>query len=336
MQTTVAISFDAAGEAVRAFTLAELVTDEKLESDVHGGKTTIRRNATRLERDDLPNATFVVDARMGGLLHGLLKDDCDAVPVVADDEGTWLETEESSGPVIRFRVGIRDAGVGATGDDNWRERLRQPWVRGHDGDVVKWIVVEKWRHDAATEEDRSAGRPQLLRDHHGWTEERVVRLGKRLGLDERAIGMLRIAARLHDEGKRTARWQRAMRARADGIYAKTRGPAAPGLLGGYRHELGSLTYVEQDAEFKKLHPDDQDLVLHLVAAHHGFARPLISASGMDDVPPSLLQERARGIAARYFRLSERFGPWGLAWWESLLRAADQQASRDNDFMGGPR
>ena len=27
---------------------------------------------------------------------------------------------------------------------------------------------------------------------------------------------------------------------------------------------------------------------------------------------------------------KKWGPWGLAWWEALLRAADQQASRDND------
>jgi hypothetical protein len=27
---------------------------------------------------------------------------------------------------------------------------------------------------------------------------------------------------------------------------------------------------------------------------------------------------------------QHWGPWGLAWWEALLRAADQQASRDND------
>jgi CRISPR-associated endonuclease/helicase Cas3 len=33
---------------------------------------------------------------------------------------------------------------------------------------------------------------------------------------------------------------------------------------------------------------------------------------------------------RFARLQRRWGPWGLVWWESLLRAADQQASRDND------
>jgi CRISPR-associated endonuclease/helicase Cas3 len=51
--------------------------------------------------------------------------------------------------------------------------------------------------------------------------------------------------------------------------------------------------------------------------------------GCQDGPPSALQERARDVALRFARLHKRFGPWGLAWWEALLRAADQQASRNN-------
>jgi CRISPR-associated endonuclease/helicase Cas3 len=38
--------------------------------------------------------------------------------------------------------------------------------------------------------------------------------------------------------------------------------------------------------------------------------------------------RAREVALRFVRMERRWGPWGLAWWESLLRAADQQASRE--------
>ena len=47
-------------------------------------------------------------------------------------------------------------------------------------------------------------------------------------------------------------------------------------------------------------------------------------------PPSALQERAIEVALRFCRLNEQWGPWGLAWWETLLRAADQQASRANE------
>jgi CRISPR-associated endonuclease/helicase Cas3 len=139
-----------------------------------------------------------------------------------------------------------------------------------------------------------------------------------------------LAARLHDEGKRAARWQRAFKAPIEGRpYAKTRGPIDFDILDGYRHELGSLPYVEARPEIKKLSADDQELVLHLIAAHHGFARPVIGTSGCDDAPPCIVDERARAVALRFARLSRRWGPWGLAWWEALLRAADQIASRRN-------
>jgi CRISPR-associated endonuclease/helicase Cas3 len=78
----------------------------------------------------------------------------------------------------------------------------------------------------------------------------------------------------------------------------------------------------------------RDLVLHLIAAHHGQARPVIGTRGCEDAPPSVLEERARAVALRFALLQRRWGPWGLAWWEALLRAADQQASRDNDRREG--
>ena len=87
--------------------------------------------------------------------------------------------------------------------------------------------------------------------------------------------------------------------------------------------------MEENAEFKVLPDEWRDLVLHLVAAHHGRARPLIETTGCEDAPPSALGGRARDVALRFARLQKRWGPWGLAWWEALLRAADQQASRDN-------
>jgi len=227
-------------------------------------------------------------------------------------------------------VRVADAGQGLVIDPQWRERLRFAIDRSDEGEPVRWLIVEKWRHDAATEEDRSAGRDQLLDEHQSWTEERARALARRLGLPDIYIEMLAVAARLHDEGKRAKRWQRSFNAKNDGDYAKTRGPVNTALLDGYRHEFGSLPFAAKDERFCRLAPDLQDLALHLIAAHHGFARPLISTNGCEDAPPSALEDRAREVALRFGRLQKRWGPWGLAWWEALLRAADQQASRDND------
>lgn len=331
LDSTAALVLNGAGEFIKALTLRDLVTDEKLGELAQLDRRAVRANENKLEREYLPNGILLLDARMGGLsAEGLLDEDADGALKTADAEASWVENEDPESPVIRFKISeeAKDEDESQKGQ-SWRVRLRLPWeIEGED--IKKWLVIRKWRHDAATEEDRSAGNPQLLSEHQACTEERAEALGKRLSLSDRGVALLKIAARLHDEGKKAKIWQRAMKAPDARLYAKTEGPVAPKLLNGYRHEFGSLGYVEKDAEFLRLSSDERDLVLHIVAAHHGYARPLIGTNGVEDLPPSVLKSRAQEVALRYFRLSERWGPWGLAYWESLLRAADQQASRDND------
>lgn len=305
----VAWALDGAGTVLRRWSLSQLAGQrDRFESALAG-------------------RTLVVDARLGGLRDGLLAPDADEPPPVADGDTPWLGEDA---PPTGFRVRLAPADAEPTNDPGWRERARFAWRSDVDGEVVEWLVVDRWQGDATTEDDRSAGRPQALAEHQAWTEARARRLGQRLGLDPASVEILAIAAALHDEGKRAARWQRAMRAKEDAVYAKTLGPMNSRLLDGYRHEFGSLRWAEADPRVRALPSEARDLVLHLVAAHHGGARPTIETRGCDDAPPSALEARARDVALRYFRLQERWGPWGLAWWEALLRAADQQASRDND------
>ena len=142
--------------------------------------------------------------------------------------------------------------------------------------------------------------------------------------------MLRYAAAGHDDGKARPRWQDAMGAPKDGRpYAKTGGVGGGRGLAGFRHEFASLGEIEGDGRFDALPASVRDLALHLVAAHHGHARPTIPP--LDDaVPPEAGRTRAQAAALRFARLQAEWGPWGLAWWEALLRAADQCASRRHD------
>jgi CRISPR-associated endonuclease/helicase Cas3 len=319
----VAILFNAAGD------VSQLVRLDDLGFDSADKKENTRK------RDDverrLMGATLVVDARLAGLgQKGLLDAQCNDIPRAIDDGETWLPPIEGE-EVVRFRVRLTD-GESANSSD-WHSRFRLTMAESEDGEPTKWLVVEKWRHDATTEDDRSEGRLQSLALHQQWAEERAKMLAKRLGLTERHpqyAEMLAIAARLHDDGKKSRRWQRAFKAPIDQHYAKTPGPMNVALLDGYRHEFGSLPVAANDAELLKLPPELQELALHMIAAHHGFARPVIGTSGCDDAPPSALDARACDVALRFARLQRRWGPWGLAWWESLLRAVDQAASRDND------
>lgn len=289
----------------------------------------------------LPGATLVVRAELGGLREGLLDAKARGSDTPGEDRAALPPTGEhnygvvwgpEAPPVVPFRVRLCDS-ADSTQDPGWHERQRFPLAFSPEGEVLRWRVVDKWGTDGATEDDRSSGRPQLLEEHQTWAAQRAQRVVRRLGLPPAEADwlgrVLTVAARRHDEGKRSRTWQLAFSAPRDGVYGKTRGPVRTALLGGYRHELGSLPLLEQDPAFRALPPEDQDLVLHLVASHHGFARPVLRTDGADE-PPSRLRQRAQEIALRFVRLQERWGPWGLAWLEALLRAADQQASRDND------
>ena len=277
--------------------------------------------------DTLAGAVLVLDARIGGLAFGLLSEKEDDAPVTADTGPSWSPANDGH-PLVRFRV--RDTEP-ADADANWSERFRFATERDDEGTDQRWLIVEKWRGDSANERDRAIARnPQLLQEHQSWAALKARELAQRLGLAPPWSDMLTVAARLHDEGKRAPRWQRAFQAPRGAIYAKTRGPLLWKQLDGYRHEFGSLPYAKSDEDFKRLPDDLKDMVLHLIAAHHGQARPVIGTRSCEDGPPAVLIERARDVALRFSRLQKRWGPWGLAWWESLLRAADQQASREND------
>lgn len=326
----VAMLLNVDGSLLRSLKLDDLLGDTENKND--------KKRLEDIERD-IKGKTLIMGARFGGLHAGLLKDDADDAVPSADDGSDWL-TPIDGKPVIRFRVLESSEEPDETMENGWHESLRFNRKHSEDGEATLWLSVQKWRDTSNTENDRAEGRPQALAEHQCWAANRAEAIGKRLGLPDDYITMLATAARLHDEGKQAKRWQRAFRAerdakrfKIDDPLAKTRGPINQAVLGGYRHEFGSLPHAKNDPDFKQLPEELQELALHLIAAHHGFARPLISTKGCDDLPPSALEERAREVALRYARLQKRWGPWGLAWWEALLRAADAQASRDNDERG---
>jgi CRISPR-associated endonuclease/helicase Cas3 len=283
----------------------------------------------------LAGATVIVDARLGGLAvigHGEATGLLDETDDFASDV-TVVQPKEA--PRVPFRISRvqADGNMSGSADQTWREEARIPMSESETGDELEWIVIESWSSASAeTEEGRavSAKREQLLDDHQEWAEREAARLASRLNLPTELSAVLTTAARLHDEGKRAARWQRAFGKPGKGEpYAKTKNRPNIALLGGYRHELGSLPLAEANAKVQALSSELRDLCLHMIAAHHGRARPLMPTSGAD-APPSVLEQRAQEIALRFSRLGQQWGSWGLAWWEALLRAADQKASRDND------
>lgn len=276
---------------------------------------------------DVAGETIVVDVRIGGLdENGLV------------DPKSDKATDVSETLKLPFRVREVDDLDVLADDKDWRVEDTFVSRTNDEGEAVSWLVVETdLRQQSTTPDGRSTGREQPLNDHQTFAERHARRIGQGAGLQPGQVDLLALAAALHDEGKKAERWQRAFRApKAKRPLGKTTSRPIQSVLAGYRHELGSLPYAERDARVAALSLEDRDLVLHLIAAHHGFARPILRTDGCDDAPPSALVERARTIALRFACLEKRWGPWGLAWWEALLRAADQAASRENDERGGER
>ncbi|MGC1480905.1 MAG: type I-U CRISPR-associated helicase/endonuclease Cas3 [Chthoniobacterales bacterium] len=297
-------------------------------------------NAKKAERNfvrQLTGGVLILDERFAGLAaSGLLDPSENKAPRTLDGLRPWL-ADDGGVPAIKFRV---RSDIENGPDETWRKgwvfRFRCVCERLKDGEPERALVVEKWRGATDGPDDAAATSDQSLDDHQRLTERHADRMARNLGLPPAYREMLCLAARHHDEGKRNDRWQDAFHAPLENRpYAKTKGPINQRVLGGYRHEFESVVCAEAMPGFRSLPQSHRDLALHLIAAHHGFARPVIATKGNSSLPPSLLRDRACEIASRYARLQEEWGPWALAWWESLLRAADHLASRDADQTTQP-
>jgi CRISPR-associated endonuclease/helicase Cas3 len=181
----------------------------------------------------------------------------------------------------------------------------------------------------------SATKEQLLVPHLADAERAALAIVEKLLTDPALRTAVRLAAKWHDLGKRRALWQSNMGNThyPAKVIAKTGHNKPPKEWISYRHEFGSLLDVqdEKQAFFKDFAAESEnvrELILHLIATHHGRGRPHYPADEAVDPEHREIRaaEIAREVPRRYARLQRKYGRWGLAWLESLLRAADAEAS----------
>ena len=90
-------------------------------------------------------------------------------------------------------------------------------------------------------------------------------------------------------------------------------------------------------------PERRDLLLHLVISHHGKGRPLVPPvpDGAAEVVYAEVEGASVKVKAdlaivdwtqpgRFRQLNDRFGPWGLALLEAIVRLADHAVSAGAD------
>lgn len=209
----------------------------------------------------------------------------------------------------------------------------------------------------------SASDREVSLDDHSVSVERAANKLARRCLPEHLLAEVRLAAYWHDVGKLDERFQVMLRqgdevaaASADAPLAKSAfiptSPArrraireASGLPANFRHEMLSTQLAELYAPLPT-NDEDADLILHLIASHHGHARPFAPVS-LDPTPPGIsgrlgskqvdlgaerrgaLVEPHRidsGLSDRFWRMTRRYGWWGLAYLEAIVRLADWYGS----------
>jgi CRISPR-associated endonuclease/helicase Cas3 len=176
---------------------------------------------------------------------------------------------------------------------------------------------------------KAARKAVKLRVHTDDVVTNATQIAGRLQLPADIRNAVILAARFHDLGKKRQLFQRILgNTNGKTLLAKSGKKQPFGLKVDYRHEFGSLLDVEAEAEFKGLSEEMKDLLLHLIAAHHGRGRPHFPVDEAFDPQPKGkdVSMIAAEVPRRFARLQRKYGRWGLAYLESLLRAADYAAS----------
>ena len=178
--------------------------------------------------------------------------------------------------------------------------------------------------------------PQFLKDHLDRAEADAGRIAGALAADNEFLRRLfSEAAKVHDEGKREPKWQRAMGNRDMAHPVAKPLVERPSSTGGFRHEWKSLMDIRRCSPGlpePSSEPETQlgsDLWHHLVASHHGHLRPWLADRVLEAHALGRQQQSALRLesAERFARLQRRLGPWRLAYLEALIKAADVSASK---------
>lgn len=267
-------------------------------------------------------------------LHPNLIDQWDAFPnrdrlkglvsnSASDLDKIWEELKLSNAPEFKAFSGLDSDSL-------------SPYAAGRGWIIETYLVDNR----------PSKGRSVLLEDHLQHVEEAVDVIVRDL-LPSDLEHALKTAARYHDYGKADLRFQAWLR-NGDAIAASyARKPIAKsekrvlrsqqecGLPKNFRHELISVLFAEKASD---IDAETRDLVLHLIASHHGRCRPFapptidqeaecIEFKGTSICRSELVENPAcalgHGVPERFWKLTKQYGWWGLAYLEAMLRLRDR-------------
>ena len=207
-------------------------------------------------------------------------------------------------------------------------------------------------------DETSLGDDAVELDRHGQAvAARARAVAHQIGLLPALTDVVELAGRLHDVGKADRRFQRWLdpEGQRGVLVAKSQTPrhlweamrvAADWPRGGRHEDLSARlvrVWLEHSPDWGD--PPLRDLLLHLVISHHGKGRPLVPP--VVDGTPEAVSVEVEGASvrapadlgivdweqpARFRRLNERFGPWGLALLEAIVIRSDHAVSAGTDGL----
>lgn len=281
--------------------------------------TTLKQLTEKRGKEDIQGRTILLPPIVGGLSEGML----DGASEKADDVADEVYDEE--GRRLRLRVWDEEAvpeylrlirtidmrpEAEETNEESLQRRFWHWYVRPHEATLT-------------------SPRPVTWDSHAKDVKGHAQRIVDALSLPREISEAVLLAAEWHDHGKNRESFQIMLGNRdyPNTVLAKC-GSRGLRLPEPFRHEFASLLDAMKSQSLEGLDGDQRDLVLHLIAAHHGRARPHFEADEAYDPEASAddIKTLAVETPRRFARLQRRFGRWGLAYIESLLRAADWAAS----------
>lgn len=289
-----------------------------------------------------PGDLLILDADTAAFTAGVVtadgKECCQPVPDA--DLGVEVVTDAE---VLDGLVGLDE--------DQLKERFAGrlfEFPPGWNGaEPLSWLVLRDLvQIDDESDERSSWSRAERvnLQAHNDAVAQRTEDLVASIGMEgTSAAESLVRAAQWHDVGKADRRFQQLLGRRDTDteLFAKggvrtirsiRRAWADAGLPPGWRHELASAAAYWQATDDDGTDSETRDLITRLIGTSHGRGRPLF-----DHDPETAGPEYTEALEellgegeweSLIARTDRQWGPWGTAYLEALLRAADCSVSAE--------
>ncbi len=258
---------------------------------------------------DSDECTILLPPSVGGLELGMLKGNAPNADDVADTEARVRVDDPNDPKADNMRL-VKSVPLPNAGENE------------EEADYWYWFT-------AFSEGGKTSKLPVAWDVHVADVVREAKAIVANLPLSSELKNAIIVAAMFHDHGKRRKCFQNVLgNSNYPRIVLAKSGRRSNRLTENYRHEFGSLLDVQLEAEVQNLNAEMKELVLHLIAAHHGRARPHFPEDDAFDPerPHQDVSALATCVPRRFAQLQRKYGRWGLAYLESILRAADWAAS----------